>query len=207
MKGVIIAAVVFVIFIALVEWRRQNASQALPRSYNTKVSAAGARRDRPDRSRRPGEGSRSLVTQGSSKDSRETAGAAADGGPAPEEHAGAPADAAADRRKAEAALDAIQRLMDEEARDDAWASAIEAWVTAELRSGAGSRLERIACKRTLCSLEATHSDAPTGERWIAEFPAASRGLRMMTLPSVLASGKLHTRSYLLKDGRAAASRD
>jgi hypothetical protein len=207
-KTAAVVVVLFALFIALVEWRRHYAERGLSRgAADTRVSA--------DRALRAS--SRVLGTRHEKETSgAPSAGATPDAGASADEEAAGRreqerprdlhAEQKAERKKAEAAMDAIQRLMDAERRDETWAPAVEAWVRANYGKKSGSHLERVECKKTLCSADGTHDTEALYADWVSRFTGQDRSLRVLTMPSVRPDGKTRARSFILKDERAAPSK-
>jgi len=201
-KTAAVVVVLFALFIALVEWRRHYAERGLSRgAADTRVSVDRALRAS---ARVLGTRHEKETTGAPSVAAPPDAGASADDEPAREQER--PRDLDAERKKAEAAMNAIQRLMDAERRDETWAPVVEAWVRANYGNSSGSHLERVECKKTLCSADGTHDTEPLYADWVSRFTGQERSLRVLTMPSVLPDGKTRARSFILKDDRAAPSK-
>jgi hypothetical protein len=203
-RTAIVVAVLFAVFIALVEWRRHYAERGLSKGLDARASVERARRA-STRVLSPRQSSKTPGAPLSGGAAAPDAGPTAQDTPAAQDP-DAPRDRDAERKKAVAAMDAIQSLMDAEGRDDEWAPSVEAWTRANYGRRPGSHLERVECKKTLCAVSGTHDTAQVYADWVARFTGHDRGLRAMTMPEVLPSGKTHGRTFILKDEHAAPSK-
>jgi hypothetical protein len=202
MKNAVIGVVVFVLFIALVEWQRRTA--ILPNGFGAKLPSSSTlstptppsitgRTGRRDATRLQGEakGAASPLLTGGDAGSSEQSRAPA-GGERVE-------DPEVARKKAEAVMVAIERLLDGESRDEPWATEIETWMQAEYGRRAGSRLERVTCKQTLCLVVVLHDSDFAYHTWLSRLITDEKHLRAMTMPGLPDAGKTRSKTYLFRE--------
>jgi hypothetical protein len=207
-----LAAVGLVLAIAFMQWRYEQRTRELQKTFEARLAALSARQDSAERAAQSGGATSSLATLRSVAALRAAAAArppSAEDKEAPSQKATPdappfqPSDPVEARRKAENAMADVQSTLDAERRDPRWASDVESWLSSA--SGAAllgaSHLQKVECKETLCSVEAVHDSEAAMQAWLDKFNGLEKGLpTTMTMPTRLPDGTCRTKTFLLKEG-------
>jgi hypothetical protein len=105
--------------------------------------------------------------------------------------------------EAEVTFSKYQDALHAEPRDAAWSNDVEASLT-ELysdKSLANSRLTRVECAKTLCSMQARHIDVASYQHWLERLPVHEQGFsKRVTLRRLEADGAVVTTTVMAREG-------